>query len=65
LRDVTLVSLVANNETISAGKRGRVPWWKVGRTDSEFRCYAIAASISWVVLDSVGVVVCFIDSALK
>ena len=39
---------------------------EIGRVVRELgRPYAIAARISWVVLDSVGVAACFIDSALK
>ena len=47
---------------------GSVPvkWWKFSGVVPEFSTrYAIAARISWVVLDTVGVVSCCIDSALK
>lgn len=43
-----------------------VKWWKSVHTIRELRTvYAIAARISWAVLDSDGVAVCCIDSALK
>ena len=43
-----------------------VKWWKFSGVVPEFSTrYAIAARISWVVLDTVGVVSCCIDSALK
>ncbi len=41
-------------------------WWKSDRTIRELTLvYAIAARISWAVLDRDDVAVCCIDSALK
>ena len=43
-----------------------VKWWKSAYTIRELSTvYAIAARISWAVLESDGVAVCCIDSALK